>query len=164
MLVGPNCSALTGSMSPNKSSTVKSGLPCTRTNLSSPVTFAVFCFFSLHSGHSGCFGSQWYWHSFRVNCGSSLAMFFASVVLPMPGGPSIIRCLSISRALFSWCFVLSCPRMSVNGSVCRNTFWKCSLIAFIFSKRWFKYLTFVSFHCSFYDWFCVFSNFSHFSF
>ena len=58
MLVGPNWSALTGSMSPRRSSTVKSGLPWTRMKRCSPFTLVVFAFLDWHSGQRGVFGSQ----------------------------------------------------------------------------------------------------------
>ena len=102
MLVGPYFKALIGSMSPSKSSAVKSGLPCILINLSTPLTFLVFsAFLTLHNGHAGFAGSQLYGQSFAFSSGSIFAIVFAIVVLPTPGGPIISTCLPINNALFN---------------------------------------------------------------
>ena len=105
---GPNFSALTGSMSPSRSSEVRSGLPCTRTNLLLPPAFLVFTSLPvLHPAHTVLSGVQLKPQSFTLISGRSFATFFASVVLPIPGGPAIITCLSIKSADFNWNFASS---------------------------------------------------------
>lgn len=117
MLVGPYLRALMGSMSPSKSSDVKSGLPCTLMNRSGPVSF-LFVLPSL-----------------TVMVGRSLAIFLARVVLPIPGGPRMMTCLPMRRALLSCCLVCSWPRISVNGSSFRNMVWKCFFMPY-FCESW----------------------------
>src|SRR3989344_2053959 len=83
-------------------------------NLFSPFSSKT-CFLAvLHSGHKGFSGSQLYWQLFAFTLGSILAMFFARVVLPIPGGPTIITFLSIIKADFSCFLVSSCPSISSN--------------------------------------------------
>jgi len=115
--VGPCSSACVGSMSPSMSSTVKSGLPCILMNLSVPmIVFVLTVFVIMHFGHNGFLGSQLNPQSFTVIGGNSFARFFASVVLPTPGGPRIIECRFVMSVVLNCCFAVSCPRMSANGS------------------------------------------------
>src|SRR3989344_7094278 len=88
-LNGPNSNALIGSISPSKSSAVRSGLPCTRTNRSAPEIFLVLTLLPTQCGHWGFFGEQFHGQSFTSMLGNNCATFFASVVLPTPGDPII---------------------------------------------------------------------------
>ena len=74
MLKGPNLRAFTGSISPRRSSAVRSGEPCTLMNLSTPSILTALCLPALHSGHTGLSGAQWYAQSLSSAGGRSFAM------------------------------------------------------------------------------------------
>ena len=113
---GPYSRALMGSMSPSKSSAVKSGEPWILMNRCFPLMVLVFCVWLLmHCGHRGSFGVQWKSQSATVISGKSSARFLTRVVFPIPGGPTRIRCLPMINALFRAFLTGSCPIMSLNG-------------------------------------------------
>ncbi len=123
MLRGPYLSALMGSMSPMRSSAVRSGLPWILMNLLRGLFFFVCVFlFVVQFGQMGLSGRQLYPQSLSSSVGSVFAMFFARVVFPIPGAPTRMMCLPALRALLTSSFMAFWPRMSLNSAF-KKVFW-----------------------------------------
>ena len=70
------------------------------------------CAAVLHEGHKGSAGLQLYSQSLTIASGKSRARLRASVVFPMPGGPTMMICRPVSHADLSWRLVPSWPKIS----------------------------------------------------